>query len=75
MYIIYVNHIFQNINVTNHFISDTLTFCTLINYIRKPPQSGELYVEITEFMMVEDHLILQISTYSTSDEGGFLFIS
>ncbi len=55
--------------------------------IIKSPESGELCKEITELVLVEDHLSPQgecesapptnevISTYSTSDDGGFIFIS
>ncbi len=51
----------------------------MLYYIIKPPSSGELCEEITEFVVAEHHLSPTtttndvISTYSTSDEGGFNF--
>ncbi len=43
-----------------------------MDVITKPLESGEVCDEITEFVVSEDEVI---STYSTSDEGGFVFIS
>ncbi len=46
--------------------------------IIKPPESGGLFEEITEFVVVEDlppTTNKVVSTYSTSDKGGFVFIS
>ncbi len=43
--------------------------------IIKPPESSEMCEEITEFVVVATTTNSVISTYSTLDEGDFIFIS
>ncbi len=68
-----------------HSVVGTAITATYMIYYNKT--TGDLYEEITEFVVVEDHLSPHgegdlplttnevISTYNTSDEGGFIFIS